>query len=187
MPFFFRNRAAAALVLTAGLVALAGIMAAPAEAAGSVTGTIGVSLNVSAACAVNGGTATSGALGQIGAIAFADQPGVFGNVDASLVATGGGSGLSVLCSPGLTPAMTIGAGTHDSSSVHHLANGPTTVAYHLYSDAAHTSEIAIGQQVSLGTSGTSALALPIYAGVNSGGAALPAGAYADTVQVTLSW
>ena len=32
-----------------------------------------------------------------------------------------------------------------------------------------------------------AITVPIYARVNSGGLVLPAGAYTDTVQVTLSW
>lgn len=167
-------------------LAATAVIATPAHA-GTSSGTIGVSLNVSAACAVNGGTATSGSLGQLGAIAFADQPGVFGSVDGTMVATGGGSSLSILCSPGLTPAMTIGSGSHDSSSVRHLANGGAEVAYQLFSDPGRTSELAIGQQVNLGTATSTALTLPLYARVNGGGTALPAGAYTDTVQVTLSW
>ena len=155
--------------------------------AGSSNGTIGVSLNVSDACAVNGGSTTSGALGQLGAIAFADQPGIFGNVDATMVATGGGAGIAVLCSPGLTPSMTIGAGANDGSSVRHLASGSNQVAYRLYSDSGRTNEITIGQQLSLGTATTTPFSVPIYARVNSGGAVLPGGSYTDTVQVTLSW
>ncbi|CAN5245675.1 spore coat U domain-containing protein [soil metagenome] len=160
--------------------------ASPAYA-GSTSGTIAVSLNVSAACAVNGGSITSGALGQIGAIAFADQPGIFGNVDAAMVPTSGSGGLSVLCSPGLAPALTIGAGAHDSGSLRQLTSGSNNVPYRLYSDAGRTTEITIGQQISLGTATTTAFSIPIYARVNSGGNVLAAGAYADTVQVTLSW
>jgi spore coat protein U-like protein len=168
-------------------IAFAGFVSASPAMAGSTTGTIAVSLNVSAACAVNGGTLTTGALGQVGAIAFADQPGVFGDVSATMVATGGGGGLSILCSPGLTPSLTVGAGAHDSGSLHHLAFGSNEVAYHLYSDSARTNELTIGQQISLGTATTTAFSLPIFAKTNSGGLALPAGAYVDTVQVTLSW
>jgi spore coat protein U-like protein len=155
--------------------------------AGSVNGTIAISLNVSDACAVNGGSTTSGSLGQLGAIAFADQPGIFGNVDATMVATGGAGGIAVLCSPGLTPTMTIGSGAHDASSTRYLQSGSNKVAYHLYSDSGRTSEITIGQQLSLGTATTTPFSLPIYARVNSGGAVLPGGSYTDTVQVTLSW
>jgi spore coat protein U-like protein len=170
----------------AALFAAATSIASPAYA-GSTSGTIAVSLNVSAACAVNGGSITSGALGQIGSIAFADQPGIFGNVDAAMVPTAGSGGLSVLCSPGLTPAVTIGSGAHDNGSLRQLASGSNNVPYRLYSDAGRTSEISIGQQISLGTATTTAFTLPIYARVNSGGNVLAAGAYAETVQVTLSW
>ena len=162
-------------------------MAATPAFAGSVGGTIAVALTVTDACAVNGGSITSGALGQIGAISFAAQPGIFGNVDAAMVATGGGGGLAILCSPGLTPALTVGAGANDSSNVRHLASGANQVAYRLYSDSGRTNEITIGQQISLGTATTTAFAVPIYARVNSGGAVLPGGSYTDTVQVTLSW
>jgi len=173
----------------AGLLAVgfAAALLSSSAVAGSSNGTIGVSLNVSDACAVNGGSTTSGALGQLGAIAFADQPGIFGNVDATMVATGGGAGIAVLCSPGLTPSMTIGAGANDASSVRHLASGSNQVAYRLYSDSGRTNEITIGQQLSLGTATTTPFSVPIYARVNSGGAVLPGGSYTDTVQVTLSW
>ena len=166
---------------------LGGLGSAAPALAGSTTGTIGVSLNISAACAVNGGTLTSGSLGQVGSIAFTDQPGVFGDVAGTMIASGGGGGLAILCSPGLTPALTVGAGAHDSGSLHHMAFGSNEVAYHLYSDSARTNELTIGQSISLGTATTTAFSLPIYAKVNSGGLALPAGAYVDTVQVTLSW
>lgn len=175
------------IVVAVSLVLAGGAAVAPAKA-GSSNGTIGVSLNVSAACAVNGGSQTSGALGQIGTIAFADQPGTFGNVDATMVGSNGaGNAISVLCSPGLTPSMTIGSGAHDANSVHYLASGSNQVAYHLYTDSARSNEITIGQQISLGTASSTALTQPIYARVNSGGQVLAAGAYTDTVQVTLSW
>jgi spore coat protein U-like protein len=170
-----------------GICGAAALLVATPSLAGSVTGTIAVSLTVTDACAVNGGSITSGSLGQVGAIAFASQPGIFGNVDAAMVATGGGAGIAVLCSPGLTPAMTIGAGANDSNSVRHLASGSNQIAYHLYSDSGRTTEITIGQQLSLGTATTTPFSVPIYARVNSGGAVLPGGSYTDTVQVTLSW
>lgn len=175
-----RNLLAAATAVSISLAAVPAL-------AGSSSGTVGVSMNVSAACAVNGGSQTSGSLGQIGSIAFADQSGVIGTVDASLVPSAGSGGISVLCSPGLTPALTIGAGANDSGGVRNLASSGSTVAYRLYSDANRSSEITIGQQMSLGTATSSAISVPIYGRIQGGGAALPAGAYVDTVQVTLSW
>lgn len=168
-------------------VAAAALGTAPAEAAGSSTGTIAVSLNVTAACAVNGATSIAANLGQVGSIAFADQPGLFGNTDASMVATGGGSGLSVLCSPGSTPTFTVGAGTNDAGGLHYMAAGSNKLAYHLYSDSGRTNEIGIGQAISLGTATSTALNVPLYGRVNSNGAVIAAGAYTDTVQVTLAW
>lgn len=164
---------------------MATALASPALA-GSSSGTIGVLLDVSAACAVNGGSVTAN-MGQVGSITFPAQSGIFGDVDATLVPTSGSGGISVLCTPGLQPAMTVGTGAHDSGGVRHVASGADTLPYRLYSDAGRTSEIAIGQQISLGTATTSAIDLPIYARVSGGGVATPAGSYTDTVQVTLSW
>lgn len=172
-------------VAFAGLVA-SSLMATSASA-GSSTGTIGVSLNVAAACAVNGGSTTAGALGQIGTLSFPDQSGVFGNVDAAVVPSAGAGGVSVLCSPGLQPSLTVGSGANDSGGVRRLKSGANNVAYRLYTDAGRSQEISIGQQISLGTATTTAFDVPIYGRVNSGGLALPAGSYVDTVQVTLSW
>ena len=177
-----RFRASGAILATIAAVALG---TAPAQAAGSSTGTIGVSLNVTAACAVNGATAIAANLNQVGTIAFADQPGLFGNTDASLVATGGGAGLSVLCSPGSTPTFTVGAGANDASGTHYVASGTNKIAYHLYSDSGRTSEIGIGQAISLGTATSTAFNVPIYGRVSSNGAVVAAGSYTDTVQVTL--
>jgi spore coat protein U-like protein len=168
-------------------VAVATVGTAPAQAAGSSTGTIGVSLNVTAACAVNGATSIAANLGQVGSIAFADQPGLFGNTDASMVATGGGAGLSVLCSPGSTPTFTVGAGNNDASGVHYMASGTNKLAYHLFSDSGRTNEIGIGQSISLGTATSTAFNVPIYGRVSSNGAVIAAGSYTDTVQVTVAW
>jgi len=182
MPKFSRFHLASA-VLAGALALLAGTRAE----AGSASGTIAVALNVSDACVVNGATAFTTTLGQVGAISFADQPGLFGDINASMIATGGGNAISVLCSPGLSPTLSINAGLHDASSLHHLASGSNLITYHLYSDSGHTNEIHISQSLSLGTTTSSAINVPIYAVANSGGQVMPAGAYTDTVQVTLSW
>ncbi|WBO23011.1 Csu type fimbrial protein [Sphingomonas abietis] len=178
-----RFRAAGVLIATLA----AGLFASAPAQAGSSAGTIGVSLTVTAACAVNAATSVAATIGQLGSISFASQPGIFSNTDAAMVATGGGSGISVLCSPGLTPTFTVGAGANDDSTFHYLASNGSKVAYHLYSDAGRTSEITIGQVLNLGTATSTAFNVPIYGRVSSNGAALPAGNYTDTVQVTLAW
>ncbi|SDF61674.1 Spore coat protein U (SCPU) domain-containing protein [Sphingomonas carotinifaciens] len=168
--------------------AFVALLAAQPAMAGDSNGTIGISLDVSGACAVNGGTVTAGTLGELGTITFAPQPGIFGDIDATVVSTRtGGGAITILCSPGLTPAMAIGAGAHADSSVRRMAFGQNMVPYRLYSDANHSNEIMIGQPVALGTATTDAISLPIFARVNSGGKVLAAGAYTDTVQVTLTW
>lgn len=174
-----------AIGLAAFAIAAAALGSAPAKAASS-TGTIGVSLNVNASCMVNG-AAMAANLGQIGSIAFADQSGIFGDTSASLIATGGGNAISVLCSPGLTPSLTIGTGAHDGGGLHHIASGSNELPYHLYSDSGASNEITINQQISLGTATTTAFSIPLYAHVNSGGVVVAAGSYTDTIQVTLNW
>jgi len=158
--------------------------AAPASASQSV-GTIDLELNVTNACVVNGATAVQPNLGSTGKILFADQPGTFTSVDGQLVGSMGA--LSVKCSPGASPTLTIGSGVNDSNGSHYLASGASTVAYHLFTDSARTNEIGIGQQLALGTATASAISVPIYARAVNNGTLLAAGKYTDTVQVTLSW
>lgn len=174
-------------LVSAVLAGALAILGSTRAQAGSASGTIAVALNVSDACVVNGATAFTTTLGQVGAITFADQPGLFGDVSASMVATGGGGAISVLCSPNLTPTLSINAGLHDSSNLHHLASGSNLITYHLYSDSGHSNEIQISQTLALGTTTSSAINVPIYAVANSGGQVLPAGSYSDTLQVTLAW
>lgn len=166
-------------------VAACAAMVSPAALADSSNGTIAVALNVSNACVVNGGTAYEANVGLIGTIQFPDQPGIFGDVDGELVGSLGT--LQVQCSPDATPLLTIGAGANDADGKRYMAASTNTVPYRLFSDLARTNEITIGDQLSLGTASSTAITVPIYARVNSGGQVLAAGSYADTVQVVLSW
>ena len=161
------------------------ILAATPAFADSSTGTIAVALNVTNACVVNGAAAPAANIGSLGGIQFPDQPGIFGNVDSQLVGSLGT--LQVQCSPDVAPVLTIGTGTHDNAGKRQLASNGNTVAYRLFTDAARTNEIGIGQQLSLGVMSTAAVSVPIYARVTSAGKILAAGSYTDTVQVTLTW
>jgi spore coat protein U-like protein len=170
-------------------LAIAGAAAAVAFAApayaDSSAGTIGVALNVTNACVVNGAASVQSNVGSLGTIQFPDQPGIFGNVDGQLVGSLGT--LQVQCSPNVAPVLTIGSGANDAAGKRNMASNGNTVTYRLFSDAARTNEVAIGQQIALGTATAQAISVPIYARVNSGGKVLAAGTYTDTVQVTLTW
>lgn len=159
-----------------------------ANAAGADTvGTIGVALTVTNACVVNGSAAVQANGGQLGQITFPDQPGLFGDVNGELIATGTSGALSVLCSPGAAPSLVVGPGSNDLAGARRLAHNGTAVAYRLFSDAGRTTEITIGQRLSLPVATTTPTLVPLYARVSSQGVILPAGIYTDTVQVTLSW
>jgi spore coat protein U-like protein len=173
--------------LLAGGVAV--LATGPATAATvNTSGTINVTLTVTAACAVNGATSIPASLGQLGTIDFGSQPGLFGTTDASLVASGGTSGLTILCSPGLSPTLTIDGGQHVAGQVRNLLGAGTQLPYRLYSTAGTSNEILVGQPVSFGnTSAGVPITMPIHATTSSGGAVLAAGTYTDQLSATLSW
>ncbi|MBH9538516.1 Csu type fimbrial protein [Novosphingopyxis sp. YJ-S2-01] len=169
----------------AAAIALGGFFLSPASAQSSSSGTIGVSLVVQNACVVNGANSVQSNVGSIGNIAFADQPGIFGDVDGELVGSLGA--LQVLCSPGVLPELTIGSGDNAASGTRYMASAGNSLPYRLYTDAQRANEIGIGQRLSLGTATTDPIIVPIFARVNSGGNVVAAGTYTDTVLVTLSW
>ncbi|KQN94315.1 hypothetical protein ASE95_05640 [Sphingomonas sp. Leaf231] len=159
-----------------------------ATSAGADTaGTIDVSLNVTSACVINGAAALQANAGTVGTLRFPDQPGVFGTADAELVGAAGTGAMSVLCSPGVSPKLTIGSGSHDAAGRRQLAYNGMSVPYRLFTDASRTTEIGIGQQIALPVATNTAAVVPIYSRISGAGYVLPAGAYVDTVQVTLSW
>lgn len=171
-----------ALFLTASAATMFSAMPVNAQ---SATGTIGVQLNITNACVVNDATALQTDMGRAGDIHFADQPGTFSSVDGELVGALGS--LAVRCSPGATPALTIGAGANDQAGVRRMVSGSSAVPYRLYTNAARNDEIGIGRSLALGAASSAAIVVPIYARATNSGGILPAGSYVDTVQITLSW
>ena len=165
--------------------AAAGIFVTAPAQAGQSTGTIDMELNVTNACVVNGAVAVQADLGATGKILFADQPGTFTSVDGQFVGSMGN--LSVQCSPGSTPVLTIGAGTHDQSGTRRLASGASLIAYRLFTDLARSDEITIGRQITLTGAAGSTVSVPIFARATNNGTLLTAGKYTDTVQMLLSW
>ena len=175
----------ASRIIIAVLAASSAIAIATPAFADSAAGTIGVALTVTNACVVNGATQLQTNIGSMGDINFADQPGIFGNVDGQLVGSLGA--LQVQCSPGVTPQLTIGSGSNDSAGKRRMAVNGNTLEYRLFSDTQRLNELVIGSRIALGTATTTPFSVPIFARVTSGGTVIAAGRYTDSVQVTLTW
>jgi spore coat protein U-like protein len=168
--------------ILSGMLAVAGATAASAQSPLSVA--FAVSAGIVNGCAV----ATSGS-SSWGTIQFPTVPGVTtGTINADLL-SGGSTGLQIDCTPGMTVTLTADNGTQPSASnVRQLeisGDTSTPVPYLLYANGSNTPWTTQGVMLSFPV-GTSHQAFPIHAR-----ATLPtatrAGAYSDTVRITMSW
>lgn len=155
-------------------IAFAALAATPASAA-TTSDSLAVSASVTASCAVS---TTAVAFGNVNVLSGS-------NVDAT-------GGLSVTCTSGTawSAAADAGAGTGASLATRKMANGSDLLNYVLYTDSGRTSvwgNGAGGTATFSDTGDGSAQASTIYARVPSGQASLPAGSYADTVTVTVTY
>ncbi|AIL62395.1 Csu type fimbrial protein [Pseudomonas alkylphenolica] len=155
--------------------------------AASVTGQINATLTLTASCQVNGASGSSGV--NFGALDFGTQEALFTQAPGQVLGGGGGA-MSILCSSGTVPVVKIGTGAHDAQSAggnRALADGAGNfVPYDFYTDAGHTQPLAINGTITLPTSIGVAQTVNLY-GLAKGKAGLPAGVYADTVNVELSF
>jgi spore coat protein U-like protein len=173
MPVSFRM---AAMMLAGAVAGGCGATSATAETVKSFQ----VSAVVANGCSV---TTTGGSswgsidLGTVSAVTA-------GTVQASLLQNGS-AGLQLDCTPGMTASVTADTGLNASGGIRQLASGTARVPYLLYANGSSTpwttNAIALSFPV-----GTSHLSLPVVARATLSGTR-PAGAYADTVRVTLSW
>lgn len=156
------------------LVAAGALAATPAQA-GTTGGTLAVSATVTANC-----TVSTSAL-------------AFGNVDvtsgSNVDSTGG---LSVTCTNGTgwTASAGVGSGTGASFANRKMANGGNLLNYNIYTSAARTTVWGDGtaSTATIGGTGTgTAQNVTVYGRVSSGQTGVPAGAYADTVAVTVTY
>lgn len=154
----------------------------------TVSGTIDASITLEAACSVDG---AEGAAVDFGSLAFGTHSALFGEADAQVAGAGG---ISVLCSPGVTPTFTLLSGLHDnqaSPAVHAMQDTAATafVGYTLYTDVARTTELAINDEIVLSefTSGSGSQSIDLYGRAFGDPGNLPAGTYEDTLNVELSW
>lgn len=185
----FGRLAAAALALTAGPLV-----------AGTLGGTLQAQMQLTAGCMVAGSAgATAGV--NFGTLDFGTRPGTFtGIVTATPSGAEGVSGpTQLVCSPevlGISiqvgPGAYAGQGTGIGTGSRAMRNGSTAayVPYELYRDAGHTHPYPAGTAitgVNVPANGA-AFSLPIHGQINkSNPAALPAGMYTDTLQVTVTY
>lgn len=156
-------------------IAIAALAATPANAA-TATSSLSSTATVTSNCDVS---TTAVGFGSVNVISGA-------NVDAT-------GGLSVTCTSGTAWSADagVGAGTGATMAVRKMANGANLLNYVLYTDTARTTvwgNAADATTLKISGTGTgSAQANTIYARVPSGQTSLPAGAYSDTVTVTVTY
>lgn len=160
-----------------GFAALAAVVATPALAA-TATNTMPVSVNVINSCTV---AATPMAFGAPTAIGGA-------NVDTT-------STISLVCTNGAAYDVALDNGLNATSGQRNMSNGATTpvkIPYNIFKDAGRSSAwgstSGAGGNTSSGVAGVSgAVTLTAYGRIPSTAASVGAGAYTDTVTVTVTF
>ena len=174
------------LVSRIGFSVLVLALVSSAQAA-TTTGQFTSSMTLSSSCQINGAGGTSGV--NFGTLDFGSTGSLFTTANGEVLAGGGGA-LSILCSSGTLPTVTVGAGNNDGGSVggtRALTDGSTNfVPYDLYTDSGRTQVLAIGGVIALAESTGVAQTVNIY-GKAVGKAGLPAGTYSDSVAVELTF
>jgi len=151
-------------------------MAAFPASAATTTSSLAVNATVTANCSA---TTTAVAFGNVNVLSGT-------NTDAT-------GGFSVTCTSGTawSASASAGAGTGATLAVRKMASGANLLNYALYTDSARTTvwgDAADATTVKFsGTGNGAAQASTIYARVPSGQTSVPAGSYADTVTVTVTY
>jgi spore coat protein U-like protein len=162
-------------------------MASTANAATTVTGQISSTLILTSSCQVNGVGGSTGL--NFGALNFGTANSLFTTATGQVLGGGGGA-LSILCSSGTSPSLTIQGGSNDGKSTggtRALFDGVANyVPYDLYTDSGHSQIVAINGVINLAPSTGVAQTVNLY-GQAVGKAGLPAGTYTDTVSVQLTF
>ena len=159
-----------------GTALIAALLCLPAPAhAATVSGTLNLSATVTANC-----TVSTSAL-------------AFGNVDTiSGSDFDGTGGISVTCTNGTgwSAAAGVGAGSGASFAGRNMTSGANLLGYNLYTSSAYSTVWGDGTGSTGLLSGTgtgSVQAVTVYGRVGSGQTGVPAGSYADTVAVTVTY
>lgn len=168
-------------LVSCGALALATLVAVPAAHA-ETTKSFQVSADIAKGCIV-----AVNAAGQWGKIDFGTVSGVAqGTVDADLL-SGAVGGIQIDCTPNTTAYVTVDNGDHAAGGVRRLGLGATAFAipYQLYADGSSTPWTSQSIAVSFPV-GVSRKVLPVR-GRATLTRPMAAGAYTDTVRVTLTW
>lgn len=170
--------------MRAALPCLAGLLTlGPAPAQAELTKSFQLSATIANGCSVaTTGTGTWGDinLGSVSGIAT-------GSASANLI-SGGNTGMQVSCTPGMSVQVSADNGNQPVGGVRqlvHSVNSASTVPYQLYANNSATPWTTQTITLSFPT-GTSLQTLPVKATATLA-APMRAGAYSDTVHVTLSW
>jgi spore coat protein U-like protein len=159
-----------------GAATLAATAALPQAAiAGTATSSMSVTATVTANCTVS---TTALAFGSVDAISGA-------NVDST-------GALSITCTNGTawSASAGVGAGSGASYTNRRMTSGANLLNYNIYTTAARTTVWGNGTGgtgVIAGTGSGVALAVTVYGRVPLGQTSVRAGAYADTVAVTVTY
>ncbi|MFN3944106.1 MAG: spore coat U domain-containing protein [Allosphingosinicella sp.] len=161
-----------AMVLAATVASLG--LTAPAVAQ-SANSSLPVSATVTANCTI---TTSAVSFGSVNTLSGS-------NVD-------GTGGITVTCTNGTSWSASAGAGSGTGATLasRRMTSGSNLLNYNLFTDAARTSIWGNGTSSTVALTGTgsgTAQNLTIYGRVASGQTSAPAGSYADTVSVTVSY
>ncbi|MGE0180024.1 MAG: spore coat U domain-containing protein [Sphingomonas sp.] len=152
------------------------MLAAAGPAGAATTGsTLNVSANVTSNCTVSTSALAFGSVNVIGG----------GNVDGS-------GGLTVTCTSGTawSAAAGVGAGTGASFASRRMTAGSNQLGYNLYTSSGYSTvwgDGTGGTSLLSGTGTGGAQSVAVYGRVGSGQASVPAGSYADTVAITVTY
>ena len=158
-----------------GLAAVAAVASAPALAA-TATNTMPVSVNVINSCTIAATPMSFGAPTAIGGA----------NIDST-------STISLVCTNGATYDVALDQGLNAASGQRFMSNGaatPVKVPYGIFTDSARSAAwgSTSGTNTVAGSAGTSgAVVLTAYGRIPSSATSVGAGAYVDTVTVTVTF
>ncbi|MEF3102443.1 spore coat protein U-like protein [Raoultella ornithinolytica] len=173
------------------VVAHSALAADPLET-GTLTGQVGVQLTIGAGCTVTNGT-NAGSTNSWGTIDFGSYSDLSYAIDAGMIGSGGSSAITIKCSTGINPQLTLNGGAHGGSGpLRYMENEAATqkIAYRLYSDSARQNPLLMDTAFTVNTTGGEQ-EIPIFARIlpedQSGVTAPAAGLYQDMVIATLTW
>ena len=158
-----------------GLAAVAAVASTPALAA-TATNTMPVSVNVINSCTIAATPMSFGAPTAIGG----------SNIDST-------STISLVCTNGSTYDVSLDQGLHSTGTQRFMSNGaatPVKVPYGIFTDSARSAAwgSTSGTNTVAGSAGTSgAVVLTAYGRIPSSATSVGAGAYLDTVTVTVTF